>query len=119
MPEKCVIASGSGLFCANFAADDTPQIWLQIHNILDKTVTIEADAVLVEFANRAKTCTGPAAQTTIAADTTETLALASGATCTIVHGDEIKGDIIITHTPEGGLQKSTTGQIVTFGKSIG
>lgn len=113
LPEKCVIASGSGLFCADFAADDTPRIQLQLHNILDRQVDFAAESISVKFANGAKTCTGPVGITSIPADNTTTISIATGGTCTIAAGDKIKGDITLTYTPIGGLMKSTTGQIIT------
>lgn len=117
LPEKCVIASGSGLFCSDFSADDTPQITLQIHNILDKTVAIATNGIVVEFNNGLNVCRGPLAAANIASDATNNTILSSAGAgaepCAIAQGDKIKGNIIITYTPAGGLTKSTTGQIVT------
>jgi len=115
LPEKCIIASGSGLFCDDHSAvgGTSDVVTLRVHNILTVQVDIAASGAKVSFTGSggtAETCTNNAA-TSWAADETKNLLLD---TCTgLAVGEKIKGDLAITYTKAGGLTKTTTGSLVT------
>ena len=105
LPEKCVIATGSGLFCEDHSAA-AGTVTLRLKNILTETITITS----VSLSLTGETCTDYTTSTDIAADATADIPI----TCTTVaSGDKIKGDITISYSKTGGLSKSTTGTIVT------
>ena len=110
LPEKCTIATGSGLFCDEFTTSATANtITLRVRNILTESAWV--DSITLD----SPACTFSTADTQIAADATTdfTLACAGGLTS----GDKIKGDVTVAFdvgTAAGdGLSKSTTGQLVT------
>ncbi len=110
LPEKCVISSGSGLFCDEFTSDATADtVTIRIKNILTESAWVDSVAL------DSPSCNFSTADTQIAADSTTdfTLACAGGLTS----GDKIKGSLTISFdigTSAGaGLAKSTTGQMVT------
>ena len=104
LPEKCVISSGSGLFCDEFSATAGTGVTLRVKNILAESVSVTA------VSTDSPSCTNSAGGT-IAADSTADFALA----CTgIASGDKIKAKITIAYSVgTDGLAKSTTGQLVT------
>lgn len=111
LPEKCVIATGSGLFCDDYAADSTAnQITLRIKNILTETVTLTAVDVVDSAAGR--TCSWSGSQD-ITADSTVDMNTACPADPALGSGDKVKADISITYSKVGGLNKTTTGNLVT------
>ncbi|MBW2981023.1 hypothetical protein KY360_06425 [Candidatus Woesearchaeota archaeon] len=110
LPEKCVISSGSGLFCEEFTSSATANtVTIRIKNILTDSAWV--DSVTLDDPS----CTFTTADTQIAADGTTdfTLACAGG----LNSGDKIKAGITVAFdvgTAAGdGLAKSTTGQLVT------
>ncbi|MBW2983811.1 hypothetical protein KY361_01745 [Candidatus Woesearchaeota archaeon] len=110
LPEKCVISSGSGLFCEEFTTSATANtVTIRIKNILTDSAWV--DSVTLD----SPSCSYSTADTQIAADGTTDFAL----NCTggLTSGDKIKGSLTITYdigTSAGaGLSKSTTGQLVT------
>lgn len=108
LPEKCVISTGSGLFCDDFAVDATADtITLRVHNILTDQVTITGASSSITWANGGSTCN--AADLTLAGDATDNLVFS----CTLASGEKIKGDIVIAYQKAGGLSKSTTGTLIS------
>ncbi|MBW2983810.1 hypothetical protein KY361_01740 [Candidatus Woesearchaeota archaeon] len=110
LPEKCVISSGSGLFCEEFTTSATANtVTIRIKNILTDSAWV--DSVTLD----SPSCTYTTADTQIAADSTTDFALACAGGLT--SGDKIKGSLTIVYdvgtTAGSGLSKSTTGQIVT------
>jgi len=112
LPEKCVISTGSGLFCDDFNADSGTgeAITLKIKNILTDSVVIAIDGITIKLSDT-KTCTGPAVETTINGDSSKEIVVGTG--CTLDDGEKIKGEITIEFKPTDGLKKATTGQIIT------
>ena len=103
LPEKCVISSGSGLFCDDFTAGTTG-ITLRLKNILAESVTVTS----VSTDTPACAWTGTQA---IATDGTFDFALTG---CTPASGDKVKADITVAYSKgASGLARSTTGSIVT------
>ena len=109
LPEKCTIASGSGLFCEEFTSSASANtITLRVKNILTDSAWV--DSVSLDDPS----CTFSTADTEIGADNTTdfTLSCSGGLTS----GNKIKGSLTITYdvgTAAGdGLSKSTTGQLV-------
>ncbi len=110
LPEKCVIATGSGLFCNEFTSSASGNtVTLRIQNILTESAWV--DSVTLD----SPACSYSAADTQIAADSTTDFSLACAGGLT--SGQKIKGSITVAFdvgTAAGdGLAKSTTGQIVT------
>ncbi len=106
LPEKCVLSSGSGLFCSNFGVDTTANnIRILVKNSLADPVTIAATSKLVE--GNTTQCTSNAL--TIAADSDATLTFS---TCGLASGDKIKWDVAIDYTV-GGFSKTATGTLIT------
>lgn len=111
LPEKCVISSGSGLFCDEFTSDATADtVTIRIKNILTESAWVDSVAI------DSPACSFSTADTQIAADGTTDFALAC-AVGALSSGDKIKGslkiDFDIGTAAGAGLAKSTTGQIVT------
>ncbi len=107
LPEKCLLASGSGLFCDDYSAADNT-VTLRLKNILTNTVTV----TYIDFNATGETCTENTYSTgnTINADATTDFTY----TCTSIDsGDKIKADVTIIFTPTGGLEKTSTGQLIT------
>ncbi len=105
LPEKCVVSTGSGLFCDDYSASGTT-VTLRIKNILTETVTISGISLSVT----GETCTDWSGPQDISADATQDLPI----TCsTLASGDKVKGDISITFAKVGGLNKTAAGQLVT------
>ena len=105
LPEKCVIATGSGLFCDDFTASGTT-VTLRIKNILTDTVTISGIGLGVV----GETCTDWSGSQDISADATQDFDI----TCsTLIAGDKIKADVTVSFSKAGGLNKTATGQLVT------
>ncbi|MFH1323650.1 MAG: hypothetical protein ABIH64_00230 [Nanoarchaeota archaeon] len=104
LPEKCVISSGSGLFCQEFSATAGTGVTLRIKNILTDSVSVTAASTDVPSC----TWTGTGA---IAADGYTDFPLA----CTgIASKDKIKATVTVAYSVgASGLPKSTTGQLVT------
>lgn len=114
LPEKCVITTGSGLFCSNFnvdtgttAADGT--VTLQVKNSLaDQVVITGATSALKE--GGVSQCV--ASDLTLAADGSGNLVFTD---CGLVSGDKLKWDISIGYTVGTGVDafaKSTTGSLI-------
>jgi len=105
LPEKCLIASGSGLFCDDYNAVAGSGITLRIHNILTEGVTITG----VTVTDTSITCTWTGSTAITADDTADFLAACIGLTA----GQKVKGDITVEYSKAGGLARSTTGNVVT------
>src|SRR3989344_4435487 len=79
LPEKCIVSSGSGLFCDEFTASGTT-VTIRLKNILTDSVTVNS----VALATAGETCTTYTTATSIAADGTADIPI----TCsTLVSGD--------------------------------
>ena len=103
LPEKCVISTGSGMFCEDHTADTTG-ITIRVKNILAESVTV------TDVSTDTPACAWTGTQA-IAADGTFDFALAG---CTPASGDKIKADITIAYSKgAAGLARTTTGSIVT------
>ncbi|MFC1768672.1 hypothetical protein ACFLZX_02815 [Nanoarchaeota archaeon] len=108
LPEKCVIATGSGLFCDEYtasSADDT--VTLRVKNI--QTESAWVDSVSIDQPS----CNFTTADTQISADNTTDFVLSCP---NLNSGDKIKGSITIDldfgSAAGEGLPKSTTGQLI-------
>tara|TARA_Y100000310_G_scaffold338559_1_gene428537 strand:- start:260 stop:703 length:444 start_codon:yes stop_codon:yes gene_type:complete len=105
LPEKCLISSGSGLFCEDFSASGTT-VTVRVKNMLTDTVTLTS----VGLTATGETCTDYTTSTAITADSTADIPV----TCsTLASGDKVKADLSITFSKSGGLNKTTTGSLVT------
>ena len=105
LPEKCILSTGSGLFCEDHTASSTDDtITLRIHNILSDSVTVSS----VSIADPACSSSG---SVVIAADEKSDVVL----DCSdLIPSQKIKGDITVAFQKgSDGLDKSTTGSIVT------
>ncbi len=105
LPEKCVLSTGSGLYCDDYSAS-AGTVTLRIKNILNEQVAVAN----VTITATGETCTSYTTSTNIPADDTRDFPIACS---TVVSGDKVKGDIVIIFTPTGGLAKTSTGSIVT------
>jgi len=105
LPEKCLIASGSGLFCDDYNAVSGAGITIRIKNILTESVTV-TDVVVTD---PSITCTFAGSVVVTADDTADFLAACIGLTA----GQKIKGDITIEYSKAGGLARTTSGNLVT------
>ena len=109
LPEKCIISTGSGLFCREFAtssADD--KITLRLHNILTDSVDI-VSITTDNPACSAFTCTPDP----IPADTLANCELSCSAGLTAK--DKIKVSISLTYkVGDSGLEKGTSGSLTTI-----
>ena len=112
LPEKCIVQSGSGLFCeknlvnAN-AATDT--VTLRLKNSLADAVnvtSISLDTATTGTCGAATTFEG--ALSTLAADGTQTFVV----TCINLATGKLKGDLTINYLLDG-FSKSTTGDLIT------
>ncbi|MBW2981024.1 hypothetical protein KY360_06430 [Candidatus Woesearchaeota archaeon] len=110
LPEKCVISSGSGLFCEEFTSSaTTDDVTIRIKNILTESAWV--DSVVLDTPS----CASNVTDVQIAGDGTTdfTLACAGG----LNSGDKIKAGVTILYdvgnAAGDGLAKSTTGQLVT------
>jgi uncharacterized protein (UPF0333 family) len=110
LPEKCVISSGSGLFCEEFSSSATADtITLRLKNIL-------ADSVWVDSVNLDDpSCNYTTADTQIVSDSTSDFVLSCAGG--LDSKSKVKANIAISYdvgaTAGAGLPKSTTGQLVT------
>ena len=106
LPEKCIVATGSGLYCDDYSASGaTGTVTLRLKNILADTVNVTS----VNLTGTGLDCT---------ADTTTRAILPDGiadfyVNCSLTSGEKIKADISIQFGVAGGLAKTTTGQLVT------
>jgi hypothetical protein len=105
LPEKCVIATGSGLYCDDYSASGTT-LTLRLKNLLPDNVNVTAISVTIT----GETCTDWTGAQIISPDSTADIAI----TCaTFASGDKVKGDLSITYSKAGGLSRTASGQIVT------
>ena len=117
LPEKCVIATGSGLFCVQHTAA-VGSITIRVQNILNEDViisaidaTVDQNACTTTSPNIAVRCSVTGGSGIIGSDETCDYTIACPL---ILAGDKIKGDLTISYTiGVGGLPKTTTGTIVT------
>lgn len=108
LPDKCIVSTGSGIFCQEFNAIAGTGVTLRLKNIMTESMWV--DSVSLDTPS----CTFSTADTQITADGTTDFALAC---IGIASGDKIKASIKITYdvgaTAGAGLSKSTTGQLIT------
>ncbi len=109
LPEKCLISTGSGLFCDKAFADAANDvITLRVKNS-------NIDAIEITSVQVGSTCTDPTTVTTIAADTGADVDVI----CTGLTAGKIKADLTIKYkliksAAEGGnFTTQTTGSLVT------
>ena len=102
LPEKCIISSGSGLFCDKFSVG-TNFITIKVKNSLAEQVIITNASVTDIACNPFTT----ADNVTIAASGTGNIEFTN---CTL--GSKISEDLAITFTDEDDFIKSTTGTLV-------
>jgi len=105
LPEKCIIASGSGLFCDDYSATGS-SVTLRVKNILPESVNVTNVAVTATD----ETCTAWSGDVQVGTDATQDFVVTCG---TLASGDKLTGDLAITYARAGGLTRTTTGQIVT------
>lgn len=109
LPEKCVISTGSGLFCEDFAIDDEDTVRVYIHNILPNDLT-DVAVTLKNAGTDTGTCSGTLA--TLDADATDVVTLA----CTTSLSDKVKADLSIAYTVDKDgtdIDKTTTGTLTS------
>jgi len=100
LPEKCIISSGSGLFCDKFSIG-TNFITIKIKNSL-------AEQIIITNASITDTACNPfLVNVTIIASGTGNIELTN---CTL--GSKISEDLAITFVDEDNFVKSTTGTLV-------
>lgn len=105
LPEKCIVATGSGLYCDDYNAAGTT-VTLRLKNMLPDAVTV-TDVVITATG---ETCTAWSGTQAINPDATADIAV----TCaTLAAGDRIKGDLSISFSKAGGLARTASGQLVT------
>ena len=117
VPEKCVIASGSGLFCDDYAAV-TNQITIRVKNILADEINITAITLNGTNFNCYETFTGVdeiIIQPDQFDDVVITLVAADPNGCVpLTAGEKLNVDITVDYTKgASGLPKKATGQLVT------
>lgn len=106
LPEKCIIATGSGLYCADHSASGaTGVVTLRLKNMLSNSVNVTG----VNLTGTGLGCTAWSVTTEILPDGTADFDI----NCGFTSGNKIKADIIIQFGIAGGLAKTTTGQLVT------
>jgi len=108
LPEKCVIATGSGLYCDDYSANATG-VTLRIKNMLADNVNVTA----ITITATGETCSAFSGNTAIAVDATTDFNIACS---TLASGDKVKADFEVTFAKAGGLSKVATGQLVTTAK---
>jgi len=102
LPDKCVISTGSGLFCDDFNAG-TNGIMLRIRNVLDKDVVISAIDIVDPSCSYLS-------ESTILSESYLDFTI----TCSLTKGQKIKTDFIIDYKKgTSGLTRSTKGQLIT------
>lgn len=104
LPEKCVISSGSGLWCDDFSIDSDTTVRLNLKNILTDGMT----GITVTLANSGGgtgSCTN-AVGVDIATDSTGVVTL----TCNPVLSEKVKADLSISYTV-GTFAKTTSGTL--------
>jgi hypothetical protein len=118
VPEKCVIASGSGLFCDDYAAT-TDDITLRIKNILADEINITGITLNGTNFDCHVDMTGVGEAVVISADQFGNIAITVGdpgddCTQALTAGDKLNVDITIDYQKSSsGLPKKATGQLVT------
>ncbi len=106
LPEKCIVATGSGLYCDDYSVSDTGDVTLRLKNMLADSVNVTR----VNLVITGETCTDWTGSTEIASDATSDFIV----TCaTLTSGDKIKAEIAISFSKVDGLPKTASGQLVT------
>ncbi len=103
LPEKCVIPTGTGLFCEDHAAVAGASVTLRIKNILN--VPVNVTQIVIDPPCGA----GGITPTQIATDSSENIFVP----CVLLTEGKLKADVKITFTKEGGLEKTTTASLIT------
>ena len=105
LPEKCLLPTGSGLFCDDYSSNAADNIiTLRLHNILGESVTVKSVSA------DDPTCTWSGAQA-IAADGKEDVIISCA---DLVSGQKVKADITVSYQKgSDGLDKSTIGSLIT------
>ncbi len=108
LPEKCVISSGSGLFCEKWSAD-VGQIDLKIKNSLDETLTITTASYITDGTSN---CT-VALDTAIAASESAPVTFSGGSCSTLAaSGEKIQGDIALVIRDADAFNKTSAGTLI-------
>ena len=108
LPEKCIVATGSGLFCdKNLVTADAAgdKVTMRLKNILTDPLVITSIAV-------GTTCTDNALSTPIAAEGTADVVI----TCANLNAGKLKADLTIKYTlvaADGNFSKTVSGSLVT------
>lgn len=107
--KKCVIQSGSGLFCDEFTTSATTNtVTIRVKNILTDTVYVTGISMDTPACTYMYGGTGDGED--ILADATDDFDLTG---CTLTSKDKIKATLTINYkVGTGGLAKSTTGTLV-------
>jgi hypothetical protein len=110
LPERCVIATGSGLFCEDFSASEG-QIILKVRNLLPGAAIVSSAYITQEGNLCNLTSMVPE---NIPSEGISTLTLSTGATCPdlTVAGKKLRGDISISFQRQY-LPKTIGGDIVS------
>ncbi|MFH1641420.1 MAG: hypothetical protein ABIC04_00815 [Nanoarchaeota archaeon] len=112
LPEKCIITTGSGLFCDKWGAS-AGQIDLKIKNALNEQLTITTASYIGDGTNQC----APAADVNIAADGSATVSftadtLVGACDDLAASGAKIQGDISLTVTDTDAFTKTTSGSLI-------
>ena len=116
IPEKCVIASTSGLYCEDFTADDLNDITIRIKNVADKSAAINSIIIATGISGIGKTVCTSSGSASIAKDSSADFAIGTG--CDLESGDKIKGNIIINYQRDD-FNKTTTGSLTSYVSEAG
>ena len=105
LPEKCIIASGSGLYCYDHNAFPGSGVNLRIQNVLTEPLVITG--IILTDPDIVCSFSG---STTIPKDGIEDFTVA----CSGLNRDQkIKADMSINYNKVGGLTKTASGNLVT------
>jgi len=110
LPEKCVISTGSGLFCDKWSAAPG-QLDLKLKNSLDEALTITSDSMIYESSTG--NCT-PSSSVQIAAGGTGSISFNSGTNCGTLtaSGEKVQADISLRIMDTDGFNKTAAGTLI-------
>jgi len=109
LPEKCVISTGSGLFCDKWSAAPG-QLDLKVKNSLDEALTITTDSMIYDTTGN---CTA-ASNVQIAAGSTGAIAFTGGTNCGAMtaSGNKVQADISLRIQDSTGFNKTSSGTLI-------
>jgi hypothetical protein len=111
--EKCIVASGSGLFCEDyFAYADEGIIILHIKNVINETVNIKIEEVTITLRG-GQNCTNSSIGSENKVINFKERVDISISGCSFSYGTKIHGDIDIRYSRGGGPLETTVGEIRT------